>query len=109
MMIVVAIALFSQWSGNGLVSFYINLVLEGVGIKDAQTKAQINGVLQVWNFISAITAAFLVEKLGRRTLFIASNTGMLIVFCMWTLTTALFQTTGNVDAARATIGLLFVF
>ena len=64
--IIIAIAIFSQWrsvflshfhvtftlpsiccSGNGLVSFYINLVLEGVGITSTRTKAAINGGLQV--------------------------------------------------------------
>jgi len=34
-------------SGNGLVSYYINLVLEGVGITKTGTKAAINGGLQV--------------------------------------------------------------
>lgn len=98
MRIIIAIALFSQWrcagvqvstwsslltqiapySGNGLVSYYINLILDGVGITNAGEKAEINGGLQTWNFISAFTAALLVDKLGRRTLFIASNSGMLI-------------------------------
>ncbi len=35
------------FSGNGLVSYYINLVLEGVGITETNTKAAINGGLQV--------------------------------------------------------------
>ena len=69
-------------SGNGLVSYYINLVLEGVGITDAGTKAAINGGLQVWNLVAAMSGALLVDKLGRRTLFIISNVGMLIG--MWT-------------------------
>ncbi|KAF8825128.1 hypothetical protein HHX47_DHR7000752 [Lentinula edodes] len=47
MRIIIAIAIFSQWSGNGLVSYYINLVLEGVGITSTETKAAINGGLQV--------------------------------------------------------------
>ena len=34
-------------SGNGLVSYYINLVLEGVGITNTRSKAAINGGLQV--------------------------------------------------------------
>ncbi|TDL25883.1 general substrate transporter [Rickenella mellea] len=109
MRIIIAIAIFSQWSGNGLVSFYINLVLEGVGINNAGTKAEINGGLQIWNFFCAITAALLVDKLGRRTLFLASNTGMLIAFSLWTLTTALFRTTGNTDAAKVTILFIFLF
>jgi hypothetical protein len=35
------------FSGNGLVSYYINLVLEGVGVTATNTKAMINGFLQV--------------------------------------------------------------
>lgn len=34
-------------SGNGLISYYINIVLEGVGIMNPGTKAAINGGLQV--------------------------------------------------------------
>jgi len=109
MRIIIAIGLFSQWSGNGLVSYYINLVLDGVGVKDAGTKAEINGGLQIWNLVCAFGAALLVDKLGRRTLFIASNAGMLVVFSMWTLTTALFSTLNNTDAAKATIPLMFLF
>jgi len=109
MRIILAIGLFSQWSGNGLVSFYINLVLEGIGVDDTQTKTLINGVLQVWNLIVAVSAALLVDRLGRRLLFVTSNVGMLIAFSMWTLTTALFQTEGNVPAAKATTVIIFVF
>ncbi|VDB84795.1 unnamed protein product [Peniophora sp. CBMAI 1063] len=100
MRIIIALALFSQWSGNGLVSYYINLVLEGVGIVDTNTKAAINGGLQVFNLISALTGAALVDKLGRRTIFIASNAGMLITFSAWTLTTALFNTIHSAHAAK---------
>ncbi|PIL35603.1 MFS general substrate transporter [Ganoderma sinense ZZ0214-1] len=109
MVIIVFLAVFSQWSGNGLVSYYINLVLEGVGIKDAGTKAAINGGLQVWNLVAAMSGALLVDKLGRRTLFIISNVGMLIDFGVWTLTTALFNTLDNEAAAKATIPFIFIF
>ena len=57
MLIIVALAVFSQWSGNGLVSYYINLVLEGVGISDAGTKAAINGGLQVRPEINGLGVA----------------------------------------------------
>ncbi|KAL7279182.1 hypothetical protein ACG7TL_007022 [Trametes sanguinea] len=109
MCIIIALAIFSQWSGNGLVSYYINLVLEGVGISDAGTKAAINGGLQVWNLVAAMSGALLVDKLGRRTLFIISNVGMLIDFAAWTLTTALFNTLHEAAAAKATIPFIFIF
>jgi len=36
-----------RFSGNGLVSYYLNLVLDAVGITKTETKAVINGCLQV--------------------------------------------------------------
>ncbi|CAL1716242.1 unnamed protein product [Somion occarium] len=109
MTIIIALAIFSQWSGNGLVSYYINLVLEGVGISDTGTKAAINGGLQVWNLLAAMTGALLVDRLGRRTLFIISNVGMLIDFGAWTITTALYNTLGIASAAKATVPFVFIF
>lgn len=102
MRIIIALALFSQWryvvvlfiipklsrrahervfydySGNGLISYYISIVLNEVGITFASVKGQINGSLQAFNFVVAIGAALAVERLGRRTLFLTSNTGMLL-------------------------------
>jgi MFS family permease len=107
--IIIAIAIFSQWSGNGLGSYYINLVLEGVGITSTRTKAAINGGLQCWNLACAMTAAFLVDWVGRRPLFITSTAGMFIVFSMWTLTAALFDVLHKTAAAKATVPLIFVY
>jgi len=109
MRIIMGIAVFSQWSGNGLVSYYINLILEGVGITATDTKAIINGCLQIFNFGIAIGAAMLVDIAGRRPLFLVSNSGMLIAFCVWTITNALYNALGNVAAAKATIPLIFLF
>lgn len=38
--IIVAIAFFSQWSGNGIASYYLNIVLEQIGI-GVDDKAQV--------------------------------------------------------------------
>ncbi|KAG6873928.1 hypothetical protein C0995_008967 [Termitomyces sp. Mi166 len=128
MRLIVAIALFSQWrygsatcnslttrytepmvSGNGLVSYYINLILEGVGIKDTETKAYINGGLQVMSFSPKQVASLLVDWAGRRKLFLTSNTGMLISFSAWTVSNALYINYDNTAAAKATIPLIFIF
>ncbi|EKM78879.1 hypothetical protein AGABI1DRAFT_75451 [Agaricus bisporus var. burnettii JB137-S8] len=109
MRIIIAIAMFSQWSGNGLVSYYINLVLDGVGVTRTETKAAINGGLQIFNFCIAASAAMLIDWVGRRSLFIVSNAGMLITFSAWTVSSALYNTMGNAAAARATIPLIFLY
>lgn len=109
MRIIIAIAMFSQWSGNGLVSYYINLVLEGVGVTRTETKAAINGGLQIFNFLIAVSAAMLVDWVGRRTLFIVSNVGMLFTFSAWTISVALYSAMQNTAAVRATVPLIFIF
>ncbi|KAF9475387.1 general substrate transporter [Pholiota conissans] len=109
MKIILAIAIFSQWSGNGLVSYYIDLVLKGVGVRDTATKSIVNGCLQIYNFIIAMGAAILVEHAGRRPLFLVSNIGMLAALCACTVTTALYQRNHNFSAARATIPFIFIY
>ncbi|KIJ14336.1 L-arabinose isomerase [Paxillus involutus ATCC 200175] len=109
MLIIIGLGVFSQWSGNGLVSYYIGIVLKGVGITSTFDQAAINGVLQVFNLVCALTGAMLVDKLGRRNLFLISNAGMLITFSMWTLTTAMFDHSGTAAAAKATVPLIFVY
>ncbi|KAG1798105.1 general substrate transporter [Suillus plorans] len=109
MFTIIWIAVFSQWSGNGLVSYYFNTVLDKVGITQTRTKAAINGGLQIFNLASALVGVMVVDKLGRRKTFLISNIGMLTAFSMWTVTTALFSQSGNVAAARATVPLIFIY
>jgi MFS family permease len=42
-MLLIALGLFSQWSGNGLTSYYFSIVMDGIGITDPNTQFKING------------------------------------------------------------------
>ena len=107
--IMIAIAFFSQWSGNGLISYYLNKVFDGIGITNPTTQLLINGILQIYNLCIAMCASFLVERLGRRILFISSCVGMLIFFSCMTACAAVFANTGNKGAANAVIAFIFLF
>lgn len=109
MFTIIWIAVFSQWSGNGLVSYYFNSVLDRLGITQTRTKAAINGGLQIFNLASALVGVMIVDKVGRRKTFLISNIGMLTAFAMWTVTTALFCESGDVAAGRATVPLIFIY
>ncbi|KAI5122108.1 hypothetical protein M0805_002230 [Coniferiporia weirii] len=105
--IIVAIAFFSQWSGNGLVSYYLNRVFDAIGIVDPTTQLLINGILQIWNLFVAVTASFLVERVGRRLLFLTSCCGMIV---FWTGQTICFKLSENsLGAAHGTIAFIFLF
>jgi len=109
MRIIIAIAFFSQWSGNGLVSYYLNQVLDTIGITDGDTQLLINGILQIWNLLWALAASFMVDRIGRRVLFMTSTIGMIIWFCIQTACTAVFQKTGADAAAKASLASIFLY
>lgn len=108
--IIIAIAFFSQWSGNGLVSYYLNQILKLIGITNPTTQLLINGILQIWNLAWALTASFLCEKFGRRLMFMTSVIGMFIFFAGETICFAIFTENGNKpSAAHGTIAFIFLY
>ncbi|KAF8196545.1 general substrate transporter [Pholiota molesta] len=110
MRIIVALAFFSQWSGNGLVSYYLNKVFIGIGITDHDTQLLINGLLNIFNFIVAIVAGFLCERVGRRRLFMISTIGMFVFWLLQTIFVAIYAHNNNAKGvAHAVIGMIFLF
>ncbi|KAF8953989.1 general substrate transporter [Flammula alnicola] len=110
MRIIVAMAFFSQWSGNGLVSYYLNKVFIGIGITDHDTQLLINGLLNIFNFIVAISAGFLCERVGRRRLFMTSTIGMFVFWLLQTVCVAIYaHDNTNKAAAHTVIVMIFLF
>ena len=100
MRLIIPFAIFSQWSGSGLVSYYLTLVLKGIGITSTGHQTLINGILQVWGFAISILGSSLVDRAGRRTLVLASIGGMLVCFVIWTVCSAVYtESTAAMDAA----------
>ncbi|KAJ6016792.1 hypothetical protein N7451_000171 [Penicillium sp. IBT 35674x] len=102
-------AFISQWSGNGIITYYLSLVLESVGIKDSFTKTLINGILQIFNYIVAIFGALLVDRVGRRRLWIFSAIGMLVTYSIFTAFSAVFAETKNHTVAMVVIVFIFLY
>ncbi|KAJ8081528.1 hypothetical protein PM082_007373 [Marasmius tenuissimus] len=107
--IIVAIAFFSQWSGNGIASYYLNKILDQIGITDKTIQLLINGILAIWNLFWALLASFMVEKAGRRLLFLTSAAGMLVFYIAQTITFAQFTQHGDPAAAHGMIACLFIY
>jgi sugar porter (SP) family MFS transporter len=109
MRIIVAIAFFSQWSGNGLVSYYLTKVFDTIGITDPLTQLGINGGLQIWNLLVAVIASFLCEHYGRRKLFLTSAAGMFVMFLLQTVCSAQYALHQNKSAGNAVIAFIFLY
>lgn len=105
------IPMMLQWSGNGLTSYYLTRVLNSIGVTDSKTQLVINGCLSIWSLLTAAVFAGLVDRLGRRTLFLLGMAGMLLSYIIWTVCSAInqqrnFQDTG---LAAAVIVMIMVF
>ncbi len=87
----------------------LSRIMDTVGITNKDTQALVNGCVNIWNFLLGLTAAFFVERIGRRPLFRFSTIGMLIVFIAWTIASANFQQTGSKAAGGAVMAFVFLF
>ncbi|KAF7586128.1 hypothetical protein BBP40_009424 [Aspergillus hancockii] len=109
LIICITAGLFSQWSGNGLVSYYIAKILERIGYTSSVEQNLINGCLQILNLIVALTMCFFVDKIGRRKLFLTSTAGMLVAFIVWTICSARYEITKASAAANAVVAMIYIY
>jgi MFS family permease len=77
-MLVLSMAFFGQWSGNGPVSYYYPTMLQGAGISDNRVRLFYNGMQNVVSFAGAVFGAVYTDKWGRRPQLLVS-TGILVV------------------------------
>ncbi|OJI81333.1 hypothetical protein ASPTUDRAFT_58618 [Aspergillus tubingensis CBS 134.48] len=107
--ITITLGVFAQLSGNGVVSYYLSTILTSIGITYARDQLLISACLQVWNVLFAVLGASLVEKVGRRVLFITSASTMLAAFILITALSGAFASTGKSSVGIAVIPFLFVY
>ena len=100
-----------QWSGNGLTSYYLAKVLVTINITNSRTQLIINGCLSVWSFLTAVTFATLVDRAGRRRLFLCGMGGMGLSYIIWTICSALNQERHFKDKGLAggVLAMIFLF
>lgn len=109
-LIAIGVGLFAQWSGNGLVSYYLAKVLETIGITSRLRQNQINLGLMCWNLCTGIAGSFVQHWVKRRTQWLTAFTGMTIVYACWTASSAVYAGDNtNEHASRAVVALIFVY
>lgn len=73
------------------------------------TQSYINGGLTIWSWLVSLTAAFFVDRIGRRVLFLFAGIGMLLSFSVWTACSAVYAQTESSSAGIAVVAMIFVF
>lgn len=98
---------FSQWSGTSLTGYYLSNILKGIGITDPWYSNRLNGFILMVNMFEAWFWAFMVDRVGRRPLFLISAGGMVCTFTIWTALTARQLDTGSVSLGKGIIAMIF--
>lgn len=100
-----------QLSGNGLVSYYLNKVLNSIGITSKDQKLIVNGGLMIYNFGISILISFTVNMFKRRTMFLTSCCSMLLFYVIWTVLSAINQQRNFEDKqlGKGVLAMIFLY
>jgi hypothetical protein len=89
------LGLFTQMSGNTLLSYYQNLLFELMGFTENYPKTRINIANQCWSLITATIIALVVSRFPRRKMFMLSAGSMVMMFMGMTIC---FERLSHADA-----------
>ncbi|KAI5306314.1 hypothetical protein KEM56_001444 [Ascosphaera pollenicola] len=95
-----------QWSGNGLVSYYLGSMLKSAGITKTLDTTLITATSNMFSFAASIAFAFLP---GRRPLLLWSLALMWVIFAVITACSGVFAETGNLHAGYVTVAMIYLY
>ncbi|KAI1815684.1 general substrate transporter [Poronia punctata] len=100
---------FAQFSGNNIISYYLPVMLDAIGVKDTDTKLILNIVYSVIGWVFSTGGARLHDVIGRRKMLMGSTLGMVICLAFVAAGSAGKVEYGNNAAATLSIVFIFVF
>ncbi|KAL4877629.1 MFS transporter [Aspergillus karnatakaensis] len=108
-LVAVCVGFFTQWSGNGLISYYLAKVLALVGITSRTTQNQLNLGINCWNIVTALVSSWMAGFVLRRRQLMAAYISMTIMFSCYTACAGVYNENQNRSAGIAVVALIFLF
>ncbi|KJA17706.1 hypothetical protein HYPSUDRAFT_46033 [Hypholoma sublateritium FD-334 SS-4] len=103
------LGLATQWSGNGLTSYFLARILDNIGIHDNRTKNLINLANTCWGFFNATILALTMSRFKRRNAYLTCTLSLLVVFTAWTVASARYAIDGSKASSKAVIAFIFLY
>lgn len=106
------LGLFTQWSGNTLISYYLGDLMRMIGKTDEVFQQGINVAIACWNLVCGTIASLLVLRFHRRHMYLACTISLLCVYVFWTISMQQAMKgneSGNPNQAANGAVLFFIF
>ncbi|KAK9798725.1 putative General substrate transporter [Seiridium cardinale] len=107
--IVVCMTLMTLWCGRNIITYYFSTILASIGVTGTTQQTGINGGLNILNFLSSVIGASLVDRTGRRKLWMISYIGMIVIFVPYIALNAVYAKEGRSGEGYGVIVCLFLF
>ncbi|KAK8922112.1 Lactose permease [Metarhizium anisopliae] len=104
-----ATAVFSQSSGNLLVSNYLTQILKDTGVNADKDITLVNGMVTLWQYMVALTVTAIIDKFKRRTFFLVGSGGVVVTFVVWTIAAQQYLEKNSLAAGRVVLACIFIF
>lgn len=103
------LGMFTQLSGNVVISYYLADSLKLIGYTDESFQAKYNLGNQCWNLVSGVTIALVVMRFKRRTMYLTAIGAILAVYVSWTICSAVFKSNGSKVAAKFSLFFIYAY
>ncbi|RSL69031.1 hypothetical protein CEP54_002612, partial [Fusarium duplospermum] len=97
--VVFLLGFMSQWAGNSLISYYLVIILNSIGIRDS------------YNYFTGVLGAILVGRIGRRRIFLVCVASMAGAFLIWTILSAINEQRNFTDGSLGigVVVMMFIY
>ncbi|CRK22047.1 hypothetical protein BN1708_013280 [Verticillium longisporum] len=100
---------FGQFSGNNIISYYLPIMLNGIGITDTNTKLILNIAYSIVGWVFSAAGARLHDIVGRRKMLMGTAAGMTVSLAIVAGCAAAYEDHGIQNASTVTIVFIFLF
>ncbi|KAJ2919200.1 hypothetical protein MD484_g1231, partial [Candolleomyces efflorescens] len=101
---VILIGTFGQLSGNGLITYFLPILLQQAGIVDQHRVLTLNFVNSVTSYIGALAGSFVIDRFGRRRILLTATSAVTVILA---IVCGLLSEQGN--SMRANAGITFIY
>ncbi|QPG73644.1 hypothetical protein FOA43_000956 [Brettanomyces nanus] len=100
-----------QLSGNALVSYYLTLILDSIGLTSSVEQLKINLGLTVWTLFCGVVYATFVDEVPRRHVMFTGFSLSCLTFTIWTVLSALNEERDYKDKglAAGVVTMIYLF